>query len=76
MKPDLLKKTKHGLLINESDIETLKKYDIDVDKYTKISEVLYQIDNIINDLDSEEADELDYIAQTMQERMYYSEYKK
>ena len=76
MNPDLLKKTKHGLLINESDIETLKKYDIDVDKYTKISEVLYQIDNIINDLDSEEADELDYIAQTMQERMYYSEYKK
>ena len=78
MKPSFLKETKNGLLINEDDIETLKKYGIDVDKYKDINALLYEIDNIINDseLDSEELDELDYIASTLQERNYYQNYNK
>lgn len=78
MKPSFLKKTKNGLLINESDIETLKKYDIDVDKYKDINSLLYAIDNFINDsdIDTEELEELDYIANTLQERNYYMNYKK
>ena len=78
MKPSFLKETKGGLLINESDIETLKKYGIDVDKYKDINTLLYEIDNIINDgeIETEEQDELDYIASTIQERNYYLNYKK
>ena len=78
MNPSFLKETKHGLLINEDDINTLKKYGIDVDKYDDINTILYEIDNIINDsdLDNEEIDELDYIANTLQERNYYANYNK
>ena len=78
MKPDFLKETKKGLLINESDIETLKKYDIDVDNYSTLTEVIFKIDEVIenSDLDDEELDELDYIAMTMQERNYYKNFNK
>ena len=77
MKPSFLKKTKGGLLINEDDINTLKKYDIDVDKYKDVNALLYDIDNILNDLeDIDEEQELDYIASTIQERNYYLNYRK
>jgi len=70
---DLLTKTKHDLLISQNDIETLKKYEIDVNEYTTINELIYRIEDIINneDLSSEEIDELDYISETLQERNYY-----
>ena len=78
MNPSFLKKTKGNLLINDDDINTLKKYGIDVDKYQDINSLLYEIDNIINDsdIDKEEIEELDYIASTLQERNYYVNYKK
>ena len=70
---DLLTKTKNDLLISQNDINTLKKYEIDVDQYTTINELIYRIEDIINneDLSSDEMDELDYIGQTLQERNYY-----
>ena len=73
MSSDFLIETKNKLLINESDINTLKKYDIDVNKYTTINELLYKIDDILTneDLSDDEVDELDYIANTLQERNYY-----
>ena len=73
LKSNFLKKTKYNLLINEDDINTLKKYDIDVDNYKTIEELIYKIEDIITneELDEEEIDELDYISSTLQERNYY-----
>ena len=70
---DLLTKTKHDLLISQNDINTLKKYEIDVNEYTTINELIYRIEDIINneDLSSDETDELDFISETLQERNYY-----
>lgn len=70
---DLLIKTKHELLISQNDINTLKKYEINVDEYTTINELIFRLDDIINneDLSSDEIDELDYICETLQERNYY-----
>ena len=70
---DLLIKTEHDLLISQNDINTLKKFEIDVNEYTTINELIYAIEDIINneDLNDEELDELDYIGQTLQERNYY-----
>ena len=70
---DLLTKTKHDLLISQNDINTLKKYEIDVNEYTTINELIYRIEDIINneDLSSDEIDELDFISETLQERNYY-----
>ncbi len=70
---DLLTKTKNDLLISVNDINTLKKYEIDVNEFTTINELIFRIEDIINneDLSSDEIDELDYISETLQERNYY-----
>lgn len=73
MMDEFLTKTKNNLLISENDINTLKKYEIDVNEFMSINELIFKIEDIINndDLSSEELDELDYISQTLQERNYY-----
>ena len=73
MMEEFLVKTKNNLLISQNDINILKKYDIEVDSFKTINELLYVIDDILNnfDLSNEEMDELDYIANTLQERNYY-----
>lgn len=78
MKPSFLKESKYHLLINEEDIVTLKKYGIDVDKYKTINELLYQVNEVLNndDLSKDEEDELDYILTTLEERNYYQNINK
>jgi hypothetical protein len=78
MKEEFLIKTKNNLLISQKDKETLKYYGIDVDNYKTLNELLYAIDNILDneDLDSDEEEELDYIANTLQERNYYLNFNK
>ena len=78
MEDELLIKTKNNLLISQKDKETLKYYNIDVDEFKTINELLYAIDNILDneDLDSDEEEELDYIANTLQERNYYLNFNK
>ena len=78
MEEAFLIKTKNNLLISQKDKETLKYYGIDVDNYKTLNELLYAIDNILDneDLDSDEEEELDYIANTLQERNYYLNFNK
>ena len=78
MDKELLIKTKNNLLISQKDKDTLMYYNINVDNYKTINELLYAIDNILDneDLDSEEQDELDFIASNLQERNYYLNYNK
>ena len=74
----MLKQVNGNILINENDISTLKKYDIIVNKYSTIQELLFKIDQILNDdeVSDEEYDELDYIANNLQERNYYKNTNK
>ncbi len=78
MEEEFLIKTKNNLLISQKDKETLKYYNIDVYNYKTLNELLYAIDNILDneDLDSDEEEELDYIANTLQERNYYLNFNK
>ena len=78
MEEEFLIKTKNNLLISQKDKEILKYYGIDVDNYKALNELLYAIDNILDneDLDSDEEEELDYIANTLQERNYYLNFNK
>lgn len=67
------------ILITESELNTLHKYNIQINKATSIDEVLLLIDQVINnayDLSDEEYDELDYVAGNLMERKYYMESKK
>ena len=47
MKFDMLKQVNGNILITENDISTLKKYDIIVNKYSTIQELLFKIDQIL-----------------------------
>jgi hypothetical protein len=78
MIPDFLINNKHNILLNKGDIEVLKKYDLNVNKFSSIPELLFKIDEILNDeeLTDEEYDELDYIASNLQERNYYQNTNK
>lgn len=78
MDTDFLISTKKGVLLNQSDINILKKYNVDCNKYSSINEILYKINDILvnEDLEETEYDELDYIAETLQERNYYQNTNK
>lgn len=67
------------ILIKASELEILKKYNIDIVNCNSIDEVLFLIDNFLNDaydLYDEEYDELDYVASSLMERKYYMETNK
>ena len=73
---DELKKYGKNILINDYEKSILLKYKIDVIKCTSIDEVLLLVDRLEYDLDDEEYDELDYVANSLAERKYYMETNK
>ncbi|MDE6284954.1 MAG: hypothetical protein K2M17_04340 [Bacilli bacterium] len=67
------------ILITESELSILQKYNIAVSKCASIDEVLVCIDRMLNeaiDLTDEEYDEVDYVANQLMERKYYMETRK
>lgn len=67
------------ILIKESEINILNKYNIIVDNCTSIDEVLLLIDMYLNDvydITDEEYEELDILANNLMERKYYMETHK
>ena len=73
---DELKKYGKNILINDYEKNILLKYNIDVTKCASIDEVLLLVDRLEYDLDDEEYDELDYVANSLAERKYYMETNK
>ena len=67
------KKIKKGLFLSDYQIEVLMKYNIDPYKCGSISELIYLIDEV---LDEEEADDLDIIQREIAEFNYYSNTNK
>ena len=78
MMDDLLTKTKNNIFISKNDINILSKYGIYVNEFKTINELIFNIEDIINneDLSNEELDELDYISEILQERNYYQNTNK
>ena len=66
------------LMLDDYEIEVLKKYNIDVSKCADLREVTLLVEHFMDnyELDSEELDELDYILEKLQERNYYQNTNK
>lgn len=64
----------NGLLITEEQVEILNRYDIDINKCGSLTEILYLIDEVL-DTDSDAID-LEWVADTLQERNYYENTNK
>lgn len=59
----------NGLLLTNKEIEVLNRYNIDYKKCVSLKEVIYLIEDIIEDED--ESDDLELISQSISERDYY-----
>ncbi len=70
---DELKKYGDNIVINDYEISVLDKCNIDVVKCKTIAEVLLLIDRYLDDADilDEEYDEIDFVANNLNERLYY-----
>lgn len=58
----------NGLLLTEEQVATLKKYGINYEECGSMAELLYIIDEVLEESDSYE---LELIAEILQERNYY-----
>lgn len=57
-----------GIVLTNKEIDVLKRNEIDYEKYTSVSELLYDIDEILNYTDDEE---LEVVSENIFERNYY-----
>lgn len=57
-----------GIVLTNKEIDVLKRNEIDYGKYTSVSELLYDIDEILNYTDDEE---LEVVSENISERNYY-----
>lgn len=64
---------RNGVVLTNREIDVLKRNNIDYEKFTSVSELLYEIDDIINDIDDLE---LEDVASSISERNYYLNTRK
>lgn len=67
---------KHGnIYISDEQLNILKKYDINIDNYKSISELIYDIEEYLND-SYEVLDDLEWVSMTLSEYNYYNNTNK
>lgn len=67
---------KNGLMLTNNEIDVLKRYGVDYEMCTTLKEIIYLVEDILNEDDSSDLDELEYISSTISERDYYQNTNK
>ena len=65
----------NNIYISEEQKNILDRYDIDVNKYLTISQLIYDIEECLNN-SLEELDDLEWVSQTISEYNYYNNTNK
>ena len=65
----------NGLMLTNREVEVLDRYNINYKSCTTLKEIIFQIEDLIQDMDIVEED-LDYISGTISERDYYQNKNK
>ena len=65
----------NNLMLTNREIEVLNRYKIDYNKCISLKEILFEVEEILNDMDIVD-DDLDYISSTISERDYYQNTNK
>ena len=68
-------KTKTGIMLTNKEIEILKRYGIDYQNCHSLKEIIYYIEDILNDMDIVDSD-LELIESSIAERDYYQNTNK
>lgn len=71
---DLLKLRKKGIYLSDNDIDILKKYGIDYNKYRSIGELIFDIESILNE--ESNLDDLEKLSSKLAELNYYNNTNK
>lgn len=64
-----------GLLLNKQDIEILNRYNFNYKEYSNLSNLIFDIDNYLNDT-YDETEDLEEVLIRLSEIHYYNETKK
>ena len=64
-----------NVMLTNKEIEILNRYKIPYKKCNSLKEVLFEIENILNDMDIVD-EELDYVSSSISERDYYQNTNK
>lgn len=67
---------KNGLMLTNMEIDVLKRYGVEYEKCNSLKEIIYLVEDILNEDDSSDLDELEYISSTIAERDYYQNTNK
>ena len=65
----------NGLMLTNREVEVLDRYNINYKSCTTLKEIIFQIEDLIQDMDIVEED-LDYISGNISERDYYQNTNK
>lgn len=74
---DELKQVKKNIYLNNREMQILKMYDIDFQNCVDMNDLLFKIDNVLNDLyDNSDFEDLEWVSSSISERNYYMNTKK
>lgn len=68
-------KKHNNIYITDEQVEILKNHGICVDKYSNLSELIYDIENYLNE-SSMPLDDLEWVSQSLSEYNYYNNTNK
>ncbi len=63
-------KRKNGIVLRDSDIEVLKRYDIDYEKHSSLSSLIFEIEEILTY--ETDVEDLEKLSEELSEINYYN----
>ena len=69
----LLKRRENNLVLSDYQVSVLNRNGIDYNKFSSVKELLFEIENCLDDYFD---DELDLVSSQLSEYIYYNETKK
>lgn len=73
---NILKNRDNGLLLSDEHIEILERYGFDYKKYSSINELIYDLEEYLNEEGDSDSSDLDWVSQDLAERNYYANTNK
>lgn len=73
--PNKFLKKHNNIYISDEQFNILKKYNIDVDNYENISNLIYDIETYLNE-NYQELEDLEWVSETLSEYNYYNNTNK
>ena len=71
---NMLKMKKNGIYLSDNDVEVLRRYNIDYNKYVSLSSLIFDIESILNE--DTDVDDLEEVSRRLSELNYYNNTNK